>query len=107
MNLAHLFVCCSEISDPNWVWIDLRSPTRARHWATEFRKLLDEIEAAVPNELDVHLVLDNYATHKTPLIRNWLAKRPRWYVQSDANQLILAQSGRTLLAYGFLRRFQP
>ncbi len=52
----------------------------ARHRAAEFRKFLDEIEAAVPGDLDVHLVMDNYATHKTPLIRNWLAKRPRWHV---------------------------
>ena len=51
-----------------------------RHRAAEFRKFLDEIEAAVPPDLDVHLVMDNYATHKTPLIRKWLAKRPRWHV---------------------------
>ena len=51
-----------------------------RHRAREFRKFLDEIEAAVPGDLDVHLVMDNYATHKAPLIRNWLAKRPRWHV---------------------------
>jgi transposase len=51
-----------------------------RHRAREFRKFLDEIEAAVPADLDVHLVWDNYATHKTPLIRNWLTKRPRWHV---------------------------
>jgi transposase len=51
-----------------------------RHRATEFRRFLDEIEAAVPTDLDVHLVMDNYATHKTPLIRKWLAKRPRWCV---------------------------
>jgi transposase len=51
-----------------------------RHRATEFRKFLDEIEARVPKDLDVHLVMDNYATHKTPLIRTWLAKRPRWHV---------------------------
>jgi transposase len=51
-----------------------------RHRASEFRKFLDEIEANVPTDLDVHLVMDNYATHKTPLIRNWLAKRPRWHV---------------------------
>jgi transposase len=51
-----------------------------RHRAKEFRKFLDEIEANVPGDLDVHLVMDNYATHKTPLIRNWLAKRPRWHV---------------------------
>jgi transposase len=51
-----------------------------RHRAREFRKFLDEIEERVPNDLDVHLVWDNYATHKTPLIRNWLAKRPRCHV---------------------------
>jgi transposase len=51
-----------------------------RHRAAEFRKFLDEIEAAVPRGLDVHLVMDNYATHKTPLIRKWLAKRPRWHL---------------------------
>ena len=51
-----------------------------RHRAAEFRRFLDEIEKAVPDDLDVHLVMDNYATHKTPLIRNWLAKRPRWHV---------------------------
>ena len=52
----------------------------SRHRAAEFRKFLDQIEANVPDDLDVHLVMDNYATHKTPLIRNWLAKRPRWHV---------------------------
>jgi transposase len=52
----------------------------SRHRATEFRKFLDEIETAVPPNLDVHLVMDNYATHKTPLIRKWFARRPRWHV---------------------------
>lgn len=52
----------------------------ARHRAREFRKFLEEIEAAVPGGLDVHLVMDNYATHKTPLIRKWLVARPRWHV---------------------------
>ena len=51
-----------------------------RHRAREFRDFLDEIERIVPADLDVHLVMDNYATHKTPLIRNWLARRPRWHV---------------------------
>jgi transposase len=51
-----------------------------RHRAAEFRRFLDEIEANVPAGLDVHLVMDNYATHKTPLIRAWFAKRPRWHV---------------------------
>jgi transposase len=51
-----------------------------RHRAAEFRRFLDEIEANVPGDLDVHLIMDNYATHKTPLIRKWLVKRPRWHV---------------------------
>jgi hypothetical protein len=51
-----------------------------RHRAAEFRRFLDEIEANVPKHLDVHLVMDDYATHKTRLIRAWLAKRPRWHV---------------------------
>ena len=33
-----------------------------------------------PADLDVHVILDNYGTHKTKLIRNWFAKRPRWHV---------------------------
>ena len=51
-----------------------------RHRSVEFRKFLDAIDAAVPPEMDVHLVLDNYATHKTALIWRWLAKRPRYFV---------------------------
>jgi transposase len=51
-----------------------------RHRATEFRRFLDSIDAAVPSNLDVHLVLDNYATHKTPIIQRWLAKRPRYHL---------------------------
>jgi len=52
----------------------------ARHRAHEFRRFLDTIDAAVPPHLDVHLILDNYATHKTARIRRWLAKRPRYHV---------------------------
>ena len=52
----------------------------ARHRAQEFRKFLDEVERNVPSNLDVHVVMDNYGTHKTRLIRNWFAKRPRWHV---------------------------
>jgi transposase len=51
-----------------------------RHRSQEFRRFLDTIEANVPSKLDVHIVLDNYGTHKTALIRNWFAKRPRFHV---------------------------
>jgi len=51
-----------------------------RHRAVEFRKFLDPIDDTVPDDLEIHLILDNYATHKTPLIRRWLAKRPRFHL---------------------------
>ena len=51
-----------------------------RHRSLEFRQFLDEIEAQVPAGLDVHIIMDNYGTHKTPLIRKWFAKRPRFQV---------------------------
>jgi transposase len=51
-----------------------------RHRSVEFRKFLDTIDANVPPALGVHLIMDNYRTHKTALIRNWLAKRPRFHV---------------------------
>lgn len=51
-----------------------------RHRSVEFRKFLDMIETQVPATLDVHLIMDNYGTHKTALIRKWFAKRPRFHV---------------------------
>jgi transposase len=51
-----------------------------RHRAIEFRKFLDEVDASVPPDLDVHMVIDNYATHKAPIIKAWLAKRPRYHL---------------------------
>lgn len=51
-----------------------------RHRHQEFVRFLDDIDAAVPHEdgVTIHLVLDNYATHKTPAVRRWLAKHPRF-----------------------------
>ncbi|MBI2829421.1 MAG: IS630 family transposase [Acidobacteria bacterium] len=51
-----------------------------RHRSVEFRQFLDAIDAQVPPPFDVHIIMDNYGTHKTPLIRNWFAKRPRFHV---------------------------
>ncbi len=53
---------------------------KARHRAIEFRAFLDQVEAAVPADLDVHLVLDNAAMHKTSFVHDWLIKRPRWHL---------------------------
>lgn len=52
----------------------------AKHRSQEFRKFLDLIDQSVPADLEVHLVLDNYATHKTDLIKRWLLKRPRYHL---------------------------
>jgi transposase len=46
----------------------------------EFRKFLDLLDQSVGEDLEVHLVLDNYATHKTEIIKRWLAKRPRFHL---------------------------
>jgi transposase len=51
-----------------------------RHRSLEFRSFLDRIDREVPAELEIHLILDNYGTHKSPLIKDWLAKRPRYHV---------------------------
>jgi len=51
-----------------------------RHRAVEFRKFLTEVEQAVPADLDIHLVLDNYATHKAPPVKAWLARHPRYHL---------------------------
>jgi transposase len=51
-----------------------------RHRAVEFRQFLDTIDAATPAQLDAHLILDNYGTHKTPLIQRWLLRHPRYHL---------------------------
>src|SRR5262249_48938000 len=53
---------------------------KPRHRHQEFLAFLRHIEANVPAQLDVHLVVDNYATHKHPKVRAWLARRPRWHI---------------------------
>jgi len=54
--------------------------THRRHRSTEFKGFLDRIEQEVPADLEVHIVLDNYGTHKTELIRRWLLRHPRFQV---------------------------
>lgn len=51
-----------------------------RHRAIEFKKFLTTIDKNVPDDLDVHLVCDNYATHKTDDINAWLARHPRFHI---------------------------
>jgi transposase len=78
-----------------------------RHRSIEFRKFLDTIDSGVPAALDVHLVLDNYGTHKTALIRRWLAKRPRFHLHftpSGASWLNLVERWFALLTETQIRR---
>ena len=56
------------------------SQCHRRHRSVEFRKFLDAVDAAVPADLDIHIILDNYGTHKTALIHRWLAKLPRYHL---------------------------
>lgn len=51
-----------------------------RHRAAEFKKFLCRIDDQVPAELEIHLVLDNYGTHKTPEIQRWLLRHPRFHL---------------------------
>jgi transposase len=52
----------------------------SQHRATEFKKFLVTIDKRVPEGLDVHVVCDNYGTHKTPAVRAWLARHPRFHM---------------------------
>jgi transposase len=56
------------------------SELHRQHRATEFKKFLITIDKTVPAELDIHLVCDNYGTHKTPAVKAWLAKHPRFHM---------------------------
>ncbi|MEV6057862.1 transposase, partial [Streptomyces sp. NPDC052107] len=51
-----------------------------RHRAVEFKKFLAKLDKEVPDHLDVHLICDNYATHKTPAIQKWLLAHPRFHM---------------------------
>ena len=78
-----------------------------RHRSVEFRNFLDTIEGNVPEELDIHLIMDNYGTHKTKLIQDWLAKRSRFHVHftpTSASWLNLVERWFALLTERQLRR---
>jgi transposase len=79
----------------------------ARHRAVEFKKFLDRLDDEVPAELDVHLILDNYATHKTPTIQRWLLRHPRFvlhFVPKGASWLNLVERWFAELTTKLLRR---
>ena len=56
------------------------SQCKRRHRHQEFLSFLRHIDRNVPEDLDVHLIIDNYATHKSPKVKQWLARRPRYHI---------------------------
>jgi transposase len=83
------------------------SKTYSRHRAAEFKQFLDRLDAEVPAQLDVHVILDNYATHKTPAIRRWLARHPRFifhFVPKGASWLNLIERWFAELTTKLLQR---
>jgi transposase len=56
------------------------SATHRRHRTVEFKTFLTKIDSQVPEDLDVHLICDNYGTHKSPAIVRWLEQRPRFHM---------------------------
>lgn len=81
--------------------------TYRRHRSTEFLRFLNEIDAAVPSDLDVHLVMDNYATHKTAAIKRWLLRRPRYkihFTPTNSSWLNLVESFFSMVERRVTRR---
>lgn len=78
-----------------------------RHRSSEFLQFLRTIEANVPPLLDIHLVMDNYGTHKTPTIKNWLARHPRFQVHftpTSASWLNQVERWFATLTQKYIRR---
>lgn len=78
-----------------------------RHRAQEFRKFLDEAGRNVPAGLGIHVIMDNYGTHKTKTIRDWFLKRPRWhahYTPTSASWLNQAERFFALLTGRAIKR---
>ena len=79
----------------------------ARHRSREFKKFLDHLDASLPAAAEVHIVMDNYATHKTPAIRRWFARRPRYHLHftpTHASWLNLIERWFGLLTERQIRR---
>ena len=67
-----------------------------RHRATEFKKFLTKLDTQIPTDLDVHLICDNYATHKAPAVATWLEAHPRFRMHHTHLRLV-AQPGRAMV----------
>ena len=86
---------------------DVLGKCYAQHRAKEFKAFLREIDASVPADLAIHMVLDNLSTHKTPEIKRWLARHPRFHLHftpTHASWLNLVERWFGLLTEHALRR---
>ncbi len=80
---------------------------RQRHRSVDFCAFLDTVEAAIPTDLDVHLVLDNASTHKAPLVKAWLLAHPRYvlhFTPTSSSWLNLVECWFALLSRRQLQR---
>ncbi len=78
-----------------------------KHHSKEFTAFLELVEESVPPGLDVHLVLDNYGTHKTPQVKRWLLRHPRFHVHftpTSSSWINLVESFFSLVARRVLKR---
>ena len=81
--------------------------TTKRHRAKEFLDFLRQIDRSTPSELDLHLILDNSSTHKTPEVQTWLAETSAVHLALHANQRLLAQCGGGLVLPTGATRYSP
>lgn len=82
---------------------------RQRHRAQEFLQFLKKLDTSVPAELDVHLVLDNASSHKTPAVKRWLAQHPRFHLHftpTSSSWMNLVERWFSELTTKMLRRGQ-
>lgn len=82
------------------------SSLHRRHRAVEFKKFLAKIDGEAPTGLDVHIVCDNYATHKTPAVRNWLTAHPRFHIHFTPTGSSLINQVKRWFAYLSQQLFQ-
>ena len=68
-----------------------------RHRHQEFLKFLQRLDAQLPPTGDVHIIMDNYGTHKVPKVMRWFVRHPRYHLHFTPDQRELAQSSRTVL----------
>ena len=86
---------------------DVIGKLKRRHRSAEFLQFLNTIDGSVPTDLDVHLIMDNYGTHKTDAVRAWFAERPRYHVHftpTSASWLNLVERFFSTLSEKWIKR---